>query len=1017
MSFAIMILQQGDIYARQPAVNILRPVAVAERPSGPVQNKTILDKKFKFSPDFKNRHNELVRIMEEIARSLRRNNEKWVAIGTSDHLKTHDIAQIDVVDIRFPDHGFGLWSNGYMLSINELIYNAVDAIAIRWLEDGKPRRYRGVIRVNIRRIGDDLLIEIEDNGVGFQRVELTKLFKEAKIISKKASGKYKKLRLIGFTGQGMSRAYGRLLIASLGGKIEVDTFRRGSEAGKVIYFSDSDIKNDESVRGKEDKQGSTVRFTFPGIFGRQTVAVVQEETSRKDSRTAGEAERAILRPLAHDEKLIESKTADWKAIAQIFGLDMDNRGTALSRVAALSSFLYETDEEGREHIFQFDDAERILTDEQLRRLSEELKKGNKAAFETLFFAYYNYVEVWSQAPWVTNTRDERNPGKYTHLNSEDLFKRGEDTLRTICEGFDHEKGDFCGYLNRSLVFTRLKAIRTARLRRIAEEAAGYRYGPEARRETPEDKPDFFEANIKRGKEVIHAIFTALRADIYKEAYENARLVWKTSPREAESSANSAVKVVGASYGDEYIVSEYLFGGDLPRNPKKHEQIGKEGGGVPIVKQTGEDGKLGEDTGIRKSMSRAGVSLRFKKAKTLLLSYLATCGIEVQAEGLAEQIRINLINAIVKNDDEILAGLKKSANPISPETTLDRISQETASQNILRPLAEGEKEGSVQQQPSLMDYGVAWVRVPGGRDKYVLLPIDGDTLKPLPCEGTVVDTRHKVSKSLVYGRLQELIFAVLNTKMETQTLSAEEADKRLDLMNNFFRDEGLVMTVEEQPIRFRDILFLGDAREKFKPRILRSGGYEFVLFQAKTIRGRPSNRYFFTMAVNGQIICEGTFHVKIMSGDITRVTGETIEEFMFYLSPRYTVRGREALQMILASIYNFRGRNVARILTIPGERYAELNILQYTHMLKRHTWSFFVSWGFRPALDLSTERDRITITEAIEIARRRPLADERMREEANKMLSRGALVLHLPVSRLAGPLEPGKEETNLADTQI
>lgn len=1012
----ITTLQQGNIYARQPAVDILRPVAAAERPAGPVQTKVILDKKFKFSPDFKNRHNELIRIMDEIARALGRLNVKWVRVATNGRLShSHGIPKIDMVDVRFPQHGFGAWWSGYMLSVNELVYNAIDAVAMRWFDDGSPPRYRGIIGVNIRRVGDDLRIEIDDNGNGFTKAELESLFRMRNIQSKKKTAKYADLRLIGFAGQGTSKFYGNGLIISLGGKIEIDTFRPDSGAYNLTFLSSSQIAID---RGDRRIRGSTITFTFPGIFGKTIVNMPQEAAPPQDLQTAREAERAVLRPLAHDEKLIESKTANWRAIAQIFGLDTDNREVVLSRVAALSLFLYETDERGRERVFQFRDAERILTDEQLRALSDELKKGNRAAYEALFFAYYNYVEVWSQAPRVTSTPDERNPGKYTHLNSEDLFDRGLTTLRTICESFDRDRGGFYNYLNNSLKLTKQKAVKTARVRRRAEETAGYRYGPEARREIPEDKIDLLKANVTRGREVIHAIFTDMRLSIYRDAYEKARVVSRYSPAKAVDSANYAVGAGGVSYGDEYVICEYLFGGELPQNPKEYEQIGREGGGIPIVKQTGEDGRLGEDTGIRKSMGRAGVALRFSKAKAPLLSYLAARGINVPAEGMAEQIRINLIKAIVRNADEILDKLANGANPMSPETTVDRINAETIMQNVLRPLATGEKDESAQQaQPSLTDYGVAWARVPDGASRYALVHIEEMALKSLPWEGVAVDARYKVPKHLVYGRLQESIFSVLNIKTEMRTLTAEEADRRLDLMDNFFTEEGLVMTVEERPIRFRDILLLGNAREEFRPRILRSGDYEFVSFQAKTMRGRPSNRYFFTLAMNGQVICEGTFHVKITSSDITRITGETVEEFMFYLSPRYNIKGREALQMILASIYNFRGRNVARILTIPGERYAELNILQFTRMLKRHTWSFFVSWGFRPAADLSTNRDLITIPEAIDIARRRPLADERMREEANKILSRGALVIHLPVSRLAGPLETDKQEPDLAYTQI
>jgi hypothetical protein len=159
----------------------------------------------------------------------------------------------------------------------------------------------------------------------------------------------------------------------------------------------------------------------------------------------------------------------------------------------------------------------------------------------------------------------------------------------------------------------------------------------------------------------------MRASIYHEAYENARIVLRYKPDEVVKSANYAVRAAGASYGDEYVVCEYLFGGDLPQNPKQYEQIGRENGGIPIVKQTGEDGKLEEDRVIRKSMGRAGVELRFNKAKALLLPYLAAHGVEVPAEGLAERVRINLISAILKNGDEILAALTNGARPISDET--------------------------------------------------------------------------------------------------------------------------------------------------------------------------------------------------------------------------------------------------------------------------------------------------------------------------------------------------------------
>jgi hypothetical protein len=410
----------------------------------------------------------------------------------------------------------------------------------------------------------------------------------------------------------------------------------------------------------------------------------------QDTQAVRGAEIAILRPVANAERQVRQwKTSDWGAVAEIFGFKTDDgaflsdRTVILNKIAAKSSFLYTPDEEGREHVFNFHDAGKIMEPAQLRRLSEQLQEGNEAAYEALYYGFYNYILAWSEAPSVTCIRGRKG---IDYLDSEDLCKEAIPLLDRLVLQFDYRKGNFCAYLNSSLYGVRRHAEQKSRNRKTREREAGYANGTEAYPEELEEEEMTIESAIERARCIIRAIFTEIRTKIYRDAYVHARVVMGYSHKDAVKSANYVVQAQGASYADEYILREYLFGGELPQNPKTYNQIGKENGGIPIIKQTGEGGALEEDTGTRKPMGKAAIDIRFNRTKDLLYSYLAAMGIETRAEKQSLKVRIALIKTLIKEGPEILAKLPKNETPAVIDMRKNDQGRNTVFQNILRPLA-------------------------------------------------------------------------------------------------------------------------------------------------------------------------------------------------------------------------------------------------------------------------------------------------------------------------------------------
>ena len=88
---------------------------------------------------------------------------------------------------------------------------------------------------------------------------------------------------------------------------------------------------------------------------------------------------------------------------------------------------------------------------------------------------------------------------------------------------------------------------------------------------------------------------------------------------------------------------------------------------------------------------------------------------------------------------------------------------------LRALALGERRLAETRRPSLMDYGVAWARIQAPGDGYFIMPIAGREQKALPWEGIEANKTRTIAEDRVYGRLQELIFAVLDLKASERAL--------------------------------------------------------------------------------------------------------------------------------------------------------------------------------------------------------------------------------------------------------
>ena len=159
------------------------------------------------------------------------------------------------------------------------------------------------------------------------------------------------------------------------------------------------------------------------------------------------------------------------------------------------------------------------------------------------------------------------------------------------------------------------------------------------------------------------LFTLGRNETYTRAYA-ARRANRKGLKFSAHSANYEVNHQRVSYTDEYIFREYLVGGQITSHWKELKEIGEQG--VPILKQTGENGQLSTENPQIKIMTKQAVSLRFKAARNNFLAKLEALRIEIpdtmlRSPRLTEpEHLIHLINLIAKEGDEIAAKLSRGA---------------------------------------------------------------------------------------------------------------------------------------------------------------------------------------------------------------------------------------------------------------------------------------------------------------------------------------------------------------------
>jgi len=318
------------------------------------------------------------------------------------------------------------------------------------------------------------------------------------------------------------------------------------------------------------------------------------------------------------------KSNNWKAVADILGIDAEGRDDILSHAIDRSREMADD-----RYNFRFMDATRFFTEEEERNLAREIESGNRAACETLVWAYFNFIDAWSKAP-QTCMYQPKGGKRAKRLDSDYLSSQGMRTLRTCAVLFNTHQGPFVRYLWTSLSGTRTSAVETAVARRVAESVKGHiktETTLEAELEEAVIKQAVASADPETLRQIARVAFDAIRTKQYREAYLFARETRKKGHDDSVRYANRIVQAEGVSYADEHILCEHLFGGEDLLTPKQLKHIG-EVEGVPIVRQAGEYGKIDMATETRKRMSKQGAHQRYERAKDTLVSFFVLHGAPV-----------------------------------------------------------------------------------------------------------------------------------------------------------------------------------------------------------------------------------------------------------------------------------------------------------------------------------------------------------------------------------------------------
>jgi len=153
------------------------------------------------------------------------------------------------------------------LDLYHVLENAVDAIADRAEEEG--RVYPGRIEVVARQEGEDLVLEVSDNGIGIPEVLKSWIFKER--FTTKEEG-----TRAGGRGAAMLGMYGFRLLKNFDGRLELETLRYSSPGtaeedreqpwGLAYDPAKDQFSDPERSPGNRTEAGTTVRWRLAGVF-------------------------------------------------------------------------------------------------------------------------------------------------------------------------------------------------------------------------------------------------------------------------------------------------------------------------------------------------------------------------------------------------------------------------------------------------------------------------------------------------------------------------------------------------------------------------------------------------------------------------------------------------------------------------------------------------------------------------------------------------------------------------------
>jgi hypothetical protein len=174
-----------------------------------------------------------------------------------------------------------------LLDIYHVLENSVDAIADRSLEEGPD--YTGLISIAFWRSKESLNIQVRDNGIGFPKATLDKVFIEFPFPTDKGSDR------AGGRGEGLHNLYGTNILHRLKGWIEIGTYHQASGGWILAYDPKLDPVERTIVPDELKSPGTIVYWNFQEAYEREgSTAKVQQDTSSGAGHASGNGAIAPL---------------------------------------------------------------------------------------------------------------------------------------------------------------------------------------------------------------------------------------------------------------------------------------------------------------------------------------------------------------------------------------------------------------------------------------------------------------------------------------------------------------------------------------------------------------------------------------------------------------------------------------------------------------------------------------------------------------------------------------------------